>query len=71
MEDAAGAVSEDLEWEVGDEAVSDEDKFIGVRPQEQPSEESPDDAEEEKEKLTITGEDLTGGNVALKSFNKV
>ena len=71
MEDAAGAVSEDLEWEVGDETVSDEDKFIGVRPQDQPSEESPDDAEDEKEKFTIPGEDLTGRNVALKSFNKV
>ena len=68
---ATQPVSEDLELEVGDEAVSDEDKFIGVRPQDQPSEEVKDEAEDAAEKFTIPGQDLTGRNVALKSFNKV
>jgi len=71
MDIATQPVSEDLELEIGDEAVSDEDKFIGVRPQDQPSEEVKDETADAEEEFTIPGQDLTGRNVALKSFNKV
>jgi len=58
---AVAAIKEDIEID-----VRDEDKFIPVRQQDVEPEEP-----EEEDEFTIQGEDTTGRNFALQTYNKV
>ena len=61
---------EDLNIKIGDDTDEDEGKLIDVKTSEQPDDKEKTKEEQTEESFTIPGQDLTGRNIALRTWNK-
>lgn len=61
---------EDLSIKIGDEKTGDEAKLIDVDTNDKPDDKEKTKEEQTEESFTIPGQDLTGRNIALRTWNK-
>ncbi len=61
---------EDLNIKIGDESSDEEGKMIDVKTNDQPDDKKKTKEEQTEESFTIPGQDLTGRNIALRTWNK-
>jgi len=59
-----------IDIKIGDEGGDDEGKMIDVKTNDQPDDKQKTKEEQTEESFTIPGQDLTGRNIALRTWNK-